>query len=191
MKEGIAAFTEDQVYPAEPESSYGWSKLMGEYEAELAQKTGKINVGLLRFHNVYGPGASYESTRSQVIPSLILKAIKHPNPPFTVWGNGNQYRDFVYIDDIIEALMLVPEHGMNCGVIQIGSEKATSIRALAEEIVKISGKSIKIIYDVQKPEGDHGRIAICDKAEEILGWHPSIDLYTGLKNSYDWISNQV
>lgn len=191
MKEGIAAFTEDQVYPAEPESSYGWSKLMGEYEAELAQKSGKINVGLLRFHNVYGPGASYESTRSQVIPSLILKAIKHPNPPFVVWGNGNQYRDFVYIDDIIEALMLVPEHGMNRGVIQVGSEKATSIRALAEEIVKISGKSIEIVYDVEKPEGDHGRIAICDKAQEILGWHPTINLYTGLKNSYDWIFKQV
>ncbi len=191
MIEGIAAFTEDQVYPAEPESSYGWSKLMGEYEAELAQKTGKINVGLLRFHNVYGPGASFESSRSQVIPSLILKAINYPNPPFVVWGNGNQYRDFIYIDDIIDALILVAEHGINRGAIQVGSEKATSIRALAETVVKISGKPIEIVYDIAKPEGDHGRIAICDKAREILGWRPKIDLETGLKNSYDWINKQV
>lgn len=191
MKAGVVAFREEQVYPAEPESSYGWSKLMGEYEAELAQETGKINVGLLRFHNVYGPGASFESSRSQVLPSLILKAINYPTKPFIVWGNGNQYRDFIYIDDIIEALLLIVQHGMNRGPIQIGSEKPTSIREAAEAIVKISGKPIEIIYDASKPEGDHGRIAICDRAREILGWRPKVDLETGLKNSYDWILKQL
>jgi GDP-D-mannose 3', 5'-epimerase len=191
MKADVVAFREEQVYPAEPESSYGWSKLMGEYEAELARETGKINVGLLRFHNVYGPGASFEASRSQVLPSLILKAINYPAKPFIVWGNGNQYRDFVYIDDIIEALILIVERGMNHGSIQIGSEKSTSIRDAAEAIVRISGKPIEIIYDASKPEGDHGRIAICDRAREILGWRPKVDLETGLKNSYDWILKQV
>jgi len=191
MKEGVVAFQEDQVYPAEPESSYGWSKLMGEYEAGLAQKTGQINVGLLRFHNVYGPGASFEASRSQVLPSLILKAITFPKKPFIVWGNGRQYRDFVYIDDVIDALILVVQHGMNHGPIQIGSETPTSIREAAEAIVKISGKPIEIIYDTEKPEGDHGRIAICDRARGILGWHPKVDLETGLRNSYVWINKQV
>ncbi|NQS91967.1 MAG: NAD-dependent epimerase/dehydratase family protein, partial [Chloroflexi bacterium] len=82
MGKKIAALTEDQTYPADPESSYGWSKLMGEYEAELARKSGKINIGLLRFHNVYGPGASFEPHRSQVLPSLIRKAIVFPEEPF-------------------------------------------------------------------------------------------------------------
>jgi GDP-D-mannose 3',5'-epimerase len=191
MKADIAAFREEQAYPAEPESSYGWSKLMGEYEAELAQKTGRINLGLLRFHNVYGPGASFEASRSQVLPSLILKAINYPGQPFVVWGNGNQYRDFIYIDDIVEALILIVQHGLNRGPIQIGSEKPTSIREAAETIVKISGKPIEIIYDTGKPEGDHGRIAVCDRAREILGWRPKVDLETGLRNSYDWIYKQV
>lgn len=191
MRDSVVAFTEDQVYPAEPESSYGWSKLMGEYEAELAQKTGRLNVGLLRFHNVYGPGASFETSRSQVLPSLILKAINYPEQPFIVWGSGKQYRDFVYIDDIIEALVLVAEKGMNRGAIQIGSEKATTIREAAETIVKISGKPIELRFDTSKPEGDHGRIAICDKAREILGWRPKTDLETGLRNSYEWIYKQV
>jgi GDP-D-mannose 3',5'-epimerase len=191
MQDLVVAFKEDQVYPAEPESSYGWSKLMGEYEAELAQKTGKLSVGLLRFHNVYGPGASFETSRSQVLPSLILKAIHYPHQPFIVWGNGKQYRDFIYIDDIVEALMRIPERGMNCGPIQIGSEKATTIREAAELVVRISGKPIEIIYDTTKPEGDHGRIAICDKARTILGWSAKVDLETGLKNSYEWILQQV
>ncbi len=188
---GVVAFLEEQVYPAEPESSYGWSKLMGEYEAEVARKTNRMNVGLLRLHNVYGPGASFECSRSQVIPALIYKAINYPHEDFIVWGNGNQYRDFVYIEDIVNALVLVAQCGMNRGPIQIGSEKATSIREVAETIVRISGKPIEIIFDVEKPEGDHGRIAICDKAREILGWHARIDLETGLRHTYDWIYKQV
>ena len=191
MKADVVAFREEQVYPAEPESSYGWSKLMGEYEAELARETGQINVGLLRFHNVYGPGASFEASRSQVLPSLILKAINYPGQPFIVWGNGKQYRDFIYIDDVIDALVLVVQRGMNRGPIQIGSERPTSIRQAAEMIVRISGKTIEIIFDTEKPEGDHGRIAVCDKAREILCWRPKIDLETGLKNSYDWVYEQV
>ena len=164
---------------------------MGEYEAELAQKTGQINIGLLRFHNVYGPGASFETSRSQVLPSLILKAINYPAQPFIVWGNGKQYRDFIYIDDIVDALILIVERGLNRGPIQIGSEKATTIREAAETIAKISGKPIEIIYDTTKPEGDHGRIAVCDKAREVLGWSPKVDLETGLKETYHWICEQV
>ncbi len=111
MKTGLNILSEEQTYPAEPESSYGWSKLMGEYEAELAQKTGNINVGLPRLHNVYGPGASFDPRTSQVIQSLIRKAILYPGEPFVVWGTGDQYRDFIYIDDVIDALILVLSEG--------------------------------------------------------------------------------
>ena len=191
MGSGIVPLREDQTYPAEPESSYGWSKLMGEYEAELAQKSGKINVGLLRFHNVYGPGAPYEGDGAQVLPSLIRKAAKYPKEQFIVWGSGNQYRDFVYIDDIVNALILAGQHGMNKGLIQIGSEKATTVREAAELIVRISGKLIDFGYDESKPEGDHGRIAICDRAREILDWKPTIDFYEGLTLTYNWINEQI
>ena len=75
---------------------------MGEYEAELASETGKINVGILRLHNVYGPPSELDPTKSQVIPALCRKAILNPKESFTVWGSGNQRRSFVYIDDVIE-----------------------------------------------------------------------------------------
>ncbi|MHB0965820.1 MAG: NAD-dependent epimerase/dehydratase family protein [Chloroflexi bacterium] len=191
MQDGFTALTEDQTYPAEPESSYGWSKLMGEYEADLAQKSGKINVGLLRLHNVYGPGASYEPSRSQVLPALIRKAILFPDEPFIVWGSGNQYRDFIYIDDVVNALVLVASKGLNQGLIQVGSEIPTTIREASKLIVDISHKPIEIHFDLSKPEGDRGRIAICDRARSILGWTPKVDIREGLQYTYDWIKEKM
>jgi GDP-D-mannose 3',5'-epimerase len=183
---GIVALREEQTYPAAPESSYGWSKLMGEYEAELAARDGKVSVGVLRLHNVYGPGAAFEPGRSQVIPSLIRKAIRWPEEPFVVWGDGNQYRDFVYVDDIVDALLRVTHRGMGEGVIQIGSEQATTVRELAEAIVQVSGKGIEPEFDASKPSGDRGRIACCDRARAILDWRPRVDLLEGLRRSYAW-----
>lgn len=191
MQPGVVRLSEDQTYPAEPESSYGWSKLMGEYEARLAQKDGKINVGLLRLHNVYGPGAAFDPKRSQVLPSLIRKAVRYPNEPFIVWGSGDQYRDFIYVDDVIEALLAVLERGMNRDLIQIGSEQPTTIRQAAELVVKISGKPIEVQWDTSKPEGDRGRIADCARAREILGWQPRVDLETGLQRTHDWIAARL
>jgi len=191
MSEGINILKEDQTYPAGAESAYGWSKLMGEYEAELAAKSGTINVGLLRFHNVYGPGVAFNPSTSQVIPALILRAIKYPEEPFVVWGTGNQYRDFVFIDDAIDALVLVLQQGMNRGLIQIGSTKATTLKVLAQLIVRQTGKSIKIEFDPKKPQGDKGRVALCDKAREVLGWEPKTELEVGIERTYRWIQTEI
>lgn len=191
MSTVVVSLRENQTYPAEPESSYGWSKLMGEYEAELAQKSGKINVGLLRFHNAYGPGSPFEGDSAQALPSLIRKAINYPKEPFIVWGSGNQYRDFVYIDDIIDALIRVATKGMNKGLIQIGSEKAITLREAAETIIKVSGKQIDLKFDLSKPEGDRGRIGICDLAREILDWHQTLNFDNGIQKTYHWIEKQL
>jgi GDP-D-mannose 3',5'-epimerase len=188
---GIHALKEDQTYPAEPESAYGWSKLMGEYEAELAMEPGVFNVGLLRFHNVYGPYSDYSLKSSQAIPSLIRKALLYPSEPYIVWGSGSQYRDFVFVDDIVEALLLVKDNGMNKGVIQLGSKHATTIIDLAKGIGDIIGKStgqeIPIKFDTCQPEGDRGRIAAGERAEQILGWKPRVPLRRGLELTVDWM----
>jgi len=179
-------FKEDEVYPALPESSYGWSKLMGEYHAELAMNEGLLNLGLLRFHNVYGPHCEMSPEKSQVIPSLIRKAERYPEEPFVVWGSGKQRRAFVYVSDIVDALLLVAERGLDKGVIQIGPDYSTSIRELAETIVKISGKPIRIDYDPTRREGDGDRAADWTKAREVLGWQPRVSLEEGLRRTYDW-----
>jgi GDP-D-mannose 3', 5'-epimerase len=190
-KPGSAPLVESQVYPANPESAYGWSKLMGEYEAELLGKNTRTEVGVLRFHNVYGPRAIFSEKRSQVIPSLIRKAIRHPKEEFVIWGSGKQARDFVFIGDVVDALLRYPLKGLNKGPIQISTAQETKIADLASMIVEISGKDISIRFDTEKPEGDGGRSGNYDKASELLGWRVFTPLMDGVRQTYDWIFNQI
>jgi GDP-D-mannose 3',5'-epimerase len=190
-KAGGPSLLEEQIFPADPESAYGWSKLIGEYEAELIANSTKINIGILRLHNVYGPRALLSVKRSQVIPSLIRKAIRYPEEDFVVWGSGQQARDFVFVGDVIDALLRLPLKGMSAGPIQIGTAKETTVAELASEIVKISGKDIRIRFDREKPEGDGGRSGNYDKAKRVLGWDVSTSLVDGLRQTYEWAEEQI
>lgn len=186
----VIPLKEEELYPALPESSYGWSKLMGQYESEFLETEDGIPVSVLMFHNVYGSPCDFD-LRSQVIPALIRKAINFPNEDFMVWGSGSQGRAFVHVDDVVEALLLAKEKGLGKGVIQIGPNVCTSIREIAETIVRISGKKIDIMYDLTRPEGDKARSADFSKAKDILGWYPKVSLEQGLLKQYQWINNQL
>jgi GDP-D-mannose 3',5'-epimerase len=182
---------EDDQYPASPESAYGWSKLMGEYEALLMEEELKIPVAILSLHNVYGSPCDFDKEKSQVIPSLIRKAIAYPSEPFVVWGSGNQGRAFVHTDDVIDALVSAKNKGLGKGVIQIGPDKCISIREIAQTIADVSGKNIDIEFDLSRPEGDLGRCADYSKARDVLGWSPKIGLHKGLKDLYQWIERSM
>jgi nucleoside-diphosphate-sugar epimerase len=184
-------FKEGDAYPASPESSYGWSKLMGEYECELAQKEGFIETGILRLHNVYGPPCEMSPEKSQVIPALCRKAINYPEEEFIVWGTGDQRRAFLYVDDVVDAIVSLLDKGMNNGVIQIGPNVSHSIGDIAERIVRLSGKAIDIRFDPTKPEGDKDRTADSTKAKEILGWQQQVSLDDGLKRTFAWASKYL
>lgn len=184
-------FKEEDVYPANPESSYGWSKLMGEYECDLAQREGLMDIGILRLHNVYGPPCELSPEKSQVISALCRKAINYPDEAFVVWGSGNQKRAFVYVDDAIDALITVSEKGMGESVIQIGPSESISIAEIAEKIVEISGKEIEIKFDTTRPEGDKDRTADWSKAKRVLGWSPQVDIVEGLERTYRWCEKHI
>ena len=178
---------EEDAYPAWPESAYGWRKLMGEYETELLEQETEIPVSILRLHNVYGSPCDYDAARGQVIPSLIRKAYNYPEEPFIVWGSGGQGRAFVHVNDAVEALILAMRSGLGKGVIQIGPDVCTTIREIAELIVRVSGKNIEIQYDPSKPEGDRGRAADFSKARSVLGWAPRVALDEGISSVHQWI----
>jgi GDP-D-mannose 3', 5'-epimerase len=184
-------FKEDDVYPASPESSYGWSKLMGEMSCELARKERLLDIGVLRLHNVYGPHCEMSPEKSQVIPSLIRKALRYPHEEFVVWGSGRQRRAFVFVHDVVNALESVVLRGMNQGVIQIGPNYSTSIKEIAERVCTISGKQIDIRFDTSKPEGDVDRAADWSKARDILHWSPKTSIQEGLEQTYAWCERQV
>ncbi len=193
MQLGVDAppMVEEDIIPAEPESAYGWSKLVGELQTELYGGETKMLTCIMRFHNVYGTPTDFSSNRSQVIPSLITKAVRYPAEKFIVWGSGAQGRSFIHVDDAVEGVLLMMKKGVNKGAIQLGTNCCTSIRELAQIVVEISGKNIDIYYDLTKPEGDRGRCADCSKAEKILGWKPKVNLEEGLKRTYDWIETRL
>ena len=184
-------FKEEDAYPASPESAYGWSKLMGEYECELANQEGRIETGVLRLHNVYGPPCEMSPEKSQVIPALCRKAINYPKEEFIVWGSGKQRRAFLYVDDVVEAIVSLLKKGMNNGVIQIGPNKSHSIADIAKKIVQLSGKEIYICFDPNKPEGDKDRTADSSKAKKILGWQQKISIDEGLDRTYSWAKDHL
>lgn len=186
----VVPLKEDELYPAMPESAYGWSKLMGQYETDLLGSETEIPTCVLMFHNIYGTPCDF-GERSQVIPALIRKAINYPQEPFVVWGSGEQGRAFIHVEDVVRSIVLGLEKGWNRGIIQIGPSICTSIKEIAEMVVNISGKNIQIQYDLTKPEGDKARAADYTKAKDILGWEPSISLEEGLKQQYEWIEKEI
>ena len=187
---GLNYFKEEDIHPLTPETSYGMSKYLGEYEADLASKENDINIGILRLHNVYGPYCSYDEKTSQVIPALICKSLKSEKT-LEIWGSGQQYRDFIYVDDVVNALILMSEKGMNKGVIQVGTGKPITIKTIGELLVNFNDKNLSIAYNKNKPEGDFGRLAVINKAKEILNWEPKISFETGLKNTYTFLKNEI
>lgn len=186
----VIPLKEEELYPALPESAYGWSKLMGQYETELLEKEAQIPTCTLMLHNVYGSPCDF-AERSQVIPALIRKAINYPKEPFNVWGSGEQGRAFIHVNDVVNGIMLALEKGWGHGHIQLGPSVCTSIKEIAKSIVEISGKDIDIFFDTTKPEGDKARSADFTKAKEVLGWEPGVNLMDGLGEQYNWIRKQI
>lgn len=186
-----APLREEELFPASPESAYGWSKLMGQYEAMLLEKETGIPVCLPMLHNVYGAPCDFGRERSQVLPAITRRVIEWPAAPFTVWGTGRQGRAFVHVDDVVDALVAAMDKGLGQGAIQIGPDTCTTIREAAETVVRISGKPIEIIYDPTKPEGDLGRCADFAKARRVLGWQPRVAFEDGMREMYAWISERL
>ena len=183
---------DSQLFPANPESAYGWSKLVGQLELKFLNQISKMRINTLIFHNVYGPFCEYDGERTQVIPSLIRRVIEsNTGDDISVWGSGNQGRAFIHVDDIVDAILKtiitpnLPEY------MQIGPNYCTSIKELIEMLLKISKKDLNIKYDLTKPEGDKGRFANASNAKKYLNWEPKIDLEEGLKATYTWIKNGI
>ena len=180
---------EEDQFPAEPESGYGWSKLMGEIECGYLSKEKITDTVILSLHNVYGRYCDLSPATSQVIPSLCVKALSSLSDEkiLNIWGNGNQGRAFIHAKEVVFAIKNSIIKGENKGVIQIGPEKCTTINDIAKIIIKNLDGNLKINYDLSKPTGDIGRRANFEKATKLLGWKPYIPIEDGIKDLLDWI----
>jgi len=168
-----------------PKTSYSILKLTIEKIMETFRDDG-LNTISLRFFNVYGPGQKLNSSYSAVIPIFINKALK--NESLVIFGDGNQTRDFIYIRDVINACTLAAEKGS--GEFNIGSGVETSINNLANIIIELTNSKAKVLHEKPR-EGDiiHS-LADISRANKILGFKPSYNIRTGLKETIDWFKNQ-
>ena len=187
-----AVFTEDdcltpdgetEIPISNPEGGYGWAKFLG--EIQLSWMKG-VKVGIARIFSIYGENGAL-GDHPHVVLSLISKAIRYPEEEFIVWGDGKQSRDFLYVKDVCRGLIKLEEKASNPPIIaNLGGDKAVSIEELAEKIVRISEKGMKIKFDTTRPSGPNSRTSNITKARRILDWEPQFSLEEGLKQTYEW-----
>ncbi len=189
---------ETDAYPADPDSEYGWEKLFSERLYLAFAKTKNIDIRIARFHNIYGPEGTYEGGREKAPAAICRKVvqglkvveahiIKDPGE-IEIWGSGEQTRSFLYIDDCIDAVRLLMQSDFKESI-NIGSEEMISINRLAQMVIGISGKDLKI-KNIEGPRGVMGRNSDNTLIREVLGWEPKVDLKEGMHKLYKWIENE-
>ena len=168
---------EEDKYPADPESGYGWSKLIGEIEFQLVVQKLHTRLITLDLHNVYGWPCVYNDATSQVIPALINRAIESESGELDVWGDGTQGRAFLHVSDVVSAIAAAIDYEGDLANFMIGPSKCTTIQHVAELLANNQDLPIeRINYDKDKPTGDIGRYADASQAKEHLKWEPTSDL---------------
>lgn len=180
---------ESSAYPANPDSEYGWEKLFSERLYLAYNRNYGIPVRIARFHNIYGPQGTWRGGKEKA-PAAMCRKVIEATHSVDVWGDGNQTRSFLYIDDCIDAVRLLMESDF-MGPVNIGSEEMVSINQLVDIAMEVRGKSLSIIYDPKKPQGVRGRNSHNKLIKEKLGWEPKYSLKEGITYTYNWIEEQI
>lgn len=175
--------------PEATNEGYGWAKRMGERLGGWAAKEYGIKVAIGRPWNAYGPERDYDDEEtSHVIPAL-LKRIYTENGPLLVYGHGNQERVFIYVDDLIDAILLTTERYAECDPVNLGVPESIKIKDLAQKLLNLTGYSDKgLVFDNTKEVGYERRAAVNTKLREVIGWEQKVLLDDGLRRVVDWYS---
>lgn len=173
------------AHGAEPDSDYGWTKLLGEIQCQAYHRSYGMKIAIVRPFNPYGPRDSFDPKDSHVIPSLIRKAVYRENP-FVVWGDGGQTRSFEYVEDVVDGIILAIEKKVDADPVNLGGPNYVTIRELAELILKLTGYSTSITWDMNRPQGVRSRKADMSKARKILGWKLRMSVEEGLTRTINW-----
>ena len=181
---------EDSAYPAEPDSEYGWEKLFSERFYLAANRNYGIDIRIARFHNIYGPEGSWEDGREKAPAAFCRKVAEIPDgDEMEMWGDGEQTRSFLYIDECLEGVRRLMESDF-MGPVNIGSDEMVSINQLAIMAMDIAGKK-QTIKHITGPLGVRGRNSDNQLIQEKLGWSPNWSLRKGMEITYKWIAVQV
>jgi GDP-D-mannose 3',5'-epimerase len=184
------SLTEDSAYPAAPDSEYGWEKLFSERLYMAFARNYGMQVRIARFHNIFGPEGAWNDGKEKSPAALCRKVAEAADgAEIEIWGDGEQTRSFLYIDECLEgAIRLLRSDFM--GPVNIGSDEMVTINGLATTIAGIAGKKIRLRH-IPGPLGVRGRNSDNQLIEKTLAWRPTQSLTHGLEKTYPWIATQV
>ena len=183
--------SEESAYPAAPDSEYGWEKLFSERLYFAYKRNYNMNVRVARFHNIFGPEGTWTGGKEKAPAAMCRKIASAKNGgEIEIWGDGKQTRSFLYIDECLAGIRRLMDSTTFFGPVNIGSEEMVSINLLAEIVMGIAGKSIKLKH-IDGPLGVRGRNSDNKLIREKLNWAPSEPLKNGLTKTYSWIEEQV
>ena len=184
-------FREEDAYPANPATTYGWAKILGEIQCKAYYLDYGIRTSCARIFNAYGKNESLDPKSSHVTPSFIRKAINYPRERFTIFGDGRQERAFLYVSDCVDGLRLFLDKIEDGRAVNLGGEELISINELGQKIISISEKSIKEQHDLKGPQGTHRYCADTTEMKKLLNWKPMTMLDEGLRKTYAWAEKRI
>jgi len=189
----LNCFTEDQAVPANPHSTYGWAKILGEVGCRAYHQDTGMDCGMVRIFNAYGTRENLDPESSHVIPSLCRKTIEEPDGgSIKLFGDGTQERGFMHATDCAEGMIRALEYKTDGEAVNLGNGKeVVTINELAETIIDISGKDLSIEHDTSKPTGTDKYAADTTLMEETLDWHPEVLLEDGVREVYEWAEEKL
>ena len=181
---------ESSAYPANPDSEYGWEKLFSERLYLAYNRNYGLDVRIARFHNIFGPYGTYKGGKEKAPAAICRKVAETPyGGNIEVWGDGNQTRSFLYIDECLDGISKLMESDF-IGPVNIGSDEMVTINVLTQYIIEISQKMLNI-HNISGPTGVRGRNSDNTLIKEKLNWEPSEPLFDGLIKTYNWITEQI
>jgi len=182
--------SEESAYPAAPDSEYGWEKLFSERLYFAYQRNFGLQVRVARFHNIFGPQGTWCGGKEKSPAALCRKiAEASEGGEIEIWGDGKQTRSFLIVDECVEGIRRLVESDFS-GPVNLGSEEMVTINKLAELIMDIAGKRVRIKH-IPGPLGVRGRNSDNKLIFEKLGWKPTAPLRKGLATTYAWVAQQV
>jgi nucleoside-diphosphate-sugar epimerase len=190
----IEGLKEEDAYPAMPEDGYGWEKLFSERMCRHFMEDFGLQVRVARYHNIYGPMGTYDGGREKAPAAIcrkIANAVINKKDEIEIWGDGEQTRTFLFVDDCVEGTLRL-FNSNHSEPTNIGSDEQVSINQMADIIEKISGvKNLKRKYLLDKPKGVRGRSSDNTNSIKALNWKYTISLNEGLTKTYSWILSEL
>jgi GDP-D-mannose 3', 5'-epimerase len=189
----VEPLKEEDAYPAMPEDGYGWEKLFSERMCRHFEEDFGLQCRVARFHNVYGPYGTWDGGREKAPAAIcrkVIEAKQSGDHVIEIWGDGNQTRSFMYIDDCLRGIEAICDSEIH-EPINLGSSELVTINQLVDVVEECAQIRVKRNYNLNAPKGVNGRNSENTRIKKYLGWEPAIRLKDGIAKTYDWIERQM